>query len=96
MRDKLNKNDRNDTDSTELMLIRAGHHVWSLYRRAKSQDGGYPSESGPFWEALQTLWKVKKDYRVELAQKRAAKAVLVRERFKAMKLPARPYEWRFK
>lgn len=66
----MKRNDRHDTDPYEGLLIRAGQHVWRLYRNEKPQDGGYPSEEGPLWEALQTIWNAKKAYRVELAARR--------------------------
>ncbi len=78
---QMKRNDRHDTDSHEALLIRAGHHVWAWYRAEKPQDGGYPTESGPLWEALQTIWQAKKAYRVELAAKRALRAETVRQRF---------------
>jgi len=78
------RNDRRDVDAWELKLLRAGHHVWSLYRREKRELGGYLNESGPLWEALQTIWKAKQDYRAELAARRKAKAGALLERLKEL------------
>jgi hypothetical protein len=79
------RNDTRDIDPYELKLIRAGHAVWALYRREKPELGGYPGESGPLWEALQTIWGAKEAYRAELKVRRAEESAKVRERFRALK-----------
>lgn len=77
------RNDRHDPDPWELKLIRAGHHIWRPYRLEKAKFGGYPSESGPLWEALQTIWNAKREYRAELAAKRKKNVKVLVARLKA-------------
>lgn len=77
------RHDTRDIDPYELKLIRAGHAVWALYRREKLGNGGYPSESGPLWAALQTVWGAKKVYRAELKVRRAEESAKLRARFTA-------------
>jgi hypothetical protein len=63
--------DKRDVDARELKLIRVGHYLW---REAKRAANGRPvSESGHIWEALQTVWQLKKQLRSELAAERSAK-----------------------
>jgi hypothetical protein len=40
------------------------------------------SESGPIWDALQAVWKLKKTVRADIAAERAAKAESTREHFR--------------
>jgi len=55
-------NDTRDTDRHELMLIRAGHHLWALKRRKTVTH----SECEAIDAALETIWEAKKQYRAEL------------------------------
>lgn len=71
-----------DFTSIELTLVRAGHYVWALYRRESASKGGYPSEEGPLWEALQIIWNAKKAYRADLKIKRLAESNKLRKKFK--------------
>lgn len=72
-----------DIDVYELKLIRIGHAVWHVYRRGNAANGGYPCESGPLWEALQTVWNAKREYRKELKVRRAEESAKMRQRFEA-------------
>lgn len=78
------KSDRHDTDPRELTLIRAGQHLWALYKKECGKSR-MVSESGPFWEALQTVWAAKRELRKELAAARAIKAQACRAAFARLK-----------
>ena len=69
----LKRNDRHDIDRRELKLIRVGHYLWSLYKKECGKSG-YVRESGPTWDALQTVWSLKRILRQELKIERAAKS----------------------
>jgi len=53
--------DNRPTPPEELLLIRAGHHLWRL-RKGKE----WPEQA--LWSALQTIWDAKEALRVELRQ----------------------------
>jgi len=54
MRDK--RLDDRPTSEEELILIRAGHHLWRLGKRLRWQDKAISS-------ALETIWKAKEEIR---------------------------------
>ena len=68
----IQRNDRRDVDRHELKLIRVGHAIWALYLRERAKSGEWSSESKALLEACQTVWGLKKAYRMELALKRKA------------------------
>lgn len=72
--------DRQFTPS-EMKLVRAGQYVWGLYRSEKPGNGGYPSESGPLWEALQTIWRAKALLRAEQMLAREEHSAALFEQF---------------
>jgi hypothetical protein len=80
----LKRNDRHDIDRRELKLIRVGHYLWALYKKERGKSG-YLRESGPIWEALQTVWSLKRILRQELKVERAVKSGIIRDRFKQLK-----------
>lgn len=75
--------DYHDIDPWELKLIRVGHALWRLYKNA--QNRGDLGEIGPLYEALETVWQLKREYRAELAQRRQAKSSAMREKFSMKK-----------
>jgi hypothetical protein len=83
----LKRNDRHDIDRRELKLIKVGHYLWSLYKKECGKSG-YVRESGPIWEALQTVWELKVELRQDLKVERAAQSLITRERFKQLKAAA--------
>ena len=77
----LKRNDRHDTDRAELKLIRVGHALWAIMKRDRARNGGYLSQSDPIWEALATVWKLKREFRAELAGRRRAESAELRAKF---------------
>jgi hypothetical protein len=77
----LRRNDRVSVDRGELKLIRVGHALWAVLKRDRARNGGYLSQSDPIWEALATVWKMKKEYRDELAARRRAESVELKAKF---------------
>jgi hypothetical protein len=78
------RHDTHDIDRRELKLIRVGHYLWALGKKecGKSQP---LRESGPIWDALQTVWNLKVELRKALKVERAALSLIARERFKLLK-----------
>jgi hypothetical protein len=77
----LRRHDRVTVDRGELKLIRVGHALWAVLKRDRARKGGYLSQSDPIWEALATVWKLKKEYRAELAARRRAESVELKAKF---------------
>jgi len=75
------KYDYRDLDMGELKLIRVGLSLWSQLKQLRAQNGGYVSERHPLYEALQTVWRLKRERRAELRQKRAVRSSKLREKF---------------
>jgi hypothetical protein len=67
----------------EMTLVKAGQYVWGLYRAEKPGNGGGPSESGPLWEALQTIWNAKKAYRAELNARNRERWAVIRSKVRS-------------
>jgi hypothetical protein len=65
---KRQKYDRRDPDRHELLLIRAGHHLWALHKKL----GDTGSQEQGIYAALETIWQLKREYREELKERRAA------------------------
>jgi len=77
----LLSHDRTTIDRGELKLIRVGHALWALMRRDRARNGGYLSQRDPIWEALATVWRLKRDYRAELVVRRQAESAELRAKF---------------
>ena len=76
---RIRRNDTHDIDRTELHLIRATHYLWSWlrkWRKSRPHDDWRGIE-----EAIETMIRVKREYRADLAQRRAAANAKTRERF---------------
>ena len=95
MLSKRKRYDYHDIDRWELKLIRVGQAVWLQYKRERAKQGTPSIEIQALYGACQAVWELKKQYRAELAVKRAEKWASAKHKF-AKRLPARPYEWRFK
>ena len=77
----LQRNDRRNIDWVELKLIRVGHALWAIMKRDRARNGGYLPQSDPIWEALATVWKLKREYRAELAVRQQADSAELRAKF---------------
>ncbi len=77
--------DYKDIDRWELFLIRCGHHLWHEMKRLRRLNGGYLPEEHYIWKALETVWAIKKQYRVELKAKTALANAAMNARFKRIK-----------
>lgn len=75
------RHDTHDVDRFELRLIRVGHALWALLRRERRQRGIPLREIGALEEAIQTIVRLKREYRAELTVRRAERSRKVRERF---------------
>jgi hypothetical protein len=71
--------DYHDIDPWELKLIRVGHALWALLRKSRKSQPLLEIEA--IEEAIQTVARLKREYRTELALRRAAKNAAVREKF---------------
>jgi len=78
----MKRNDTRDIDTHELKLIRVGHALWAMFRKARKSEP--LSEIRALEEALKTVWELKRQYRQELAAKRIERNRVVRERFRRM------------
>lgn len=81
MLSKRQKYDYRDIDPTELKLIKVGHAIWGLYKQERRSSSGTDVERMALLEACETVWAIKKAYRIELAAKRKAKFSRNRHRF---------------
>jgi hypothetical protein len=84
---KRGRNDRHDTDPIEGKLIRIGHYQWKLYRQAAR------AEKDSLDAALETVWKAKREYRVELRARRKASAEAFVARLRKQTTPRAAQEW---
>jgi len=71
-------NDTRNVDRHEMMLIRAGHHLWRL----KSLETVTIHERDALGEALETIWEAKRQYRAELGVRLAAESAAFAARMK--------------
>lgn len=72
--------DFRDIDRGELKLIRVGHCLWAMLRKCRKSRMLH--EERPLLEAIETIIRLKREYRAELKIKRAAESAAMRERFK--------------
>jgi hypothetical protein len=70
----LRRNDRHDLDPYELKLIRVGHALWAEWKRDRGAKWGSVGEGGALYAALETIWRLKREYRAELAEERRQRA----------------------
>jgi hypothetical protein len=69
------KYDYRDLDRGEAQLIRVGHALW----RDRRKLGDTVAEREGIDAALESVWKAKREYRAELARKRALRFLRYRE-----------------
>ena len=79
------KYDYTDIDRGELKLIRVGHAIWALLRQERRRKSYLPSEERAIVKAIETMIRLKKEYRAELKVKRAASNLEVAERMRGRK-----------
>jgi hypothetical protein len=84
----LKRNDRHDVDRVELKLVRIGHALWAIMKRDRARNGGYLPQSDPIGEALATVWKLKREYRAELASRRQAESAKLKAKFTRVQVAA--------
>jgi hypothetical protein len=77
----LPRHDRMTIDRGELKLMRVGHALWAVMSRDRARNGGHFSQRDPIWEALATVWRLKREYRAELAVRRRAESAELRAKF---------------
>ena len=77
----LPRHDRMTIDRGELKLMRVGHALWAVMSRDRARNGGHLSQRDPIWEALATVWKLKNEYRAELAARRQAESAKLQGKF---------------
>jgi hypothetical protein len=80
----IQRNDKRDTSRSELKLIRVGHMLW-LDRRSALKSGDVGQVRG-IDDALETVWRLKRELRAEEKLERAEKSAKLRERFAAIEL----------
>jgi len=75
--------DYRDIDRYELLLIRTGHALWRLYKAERAKKPQDVREIGALLEALETVWRIKREYRQNLAIRLAERNAKLREKFKS-------------
>jgi hypothetical protein len=63
--------DYRDATRAELLLTRAGHHLWAQARRLRSKSGDMDAERLPFYAALETVWEAKRRVKAKIEAHRA-------------------------
>jgi hypothetical protein len=63
------KYDYRDLDRGEAQLLRIGHSLW----RDRRKLGDTVAEREGIYAALESVWQAKREYRAELARKRASR-----------------------
>ena len=64
---KFKRYDTCDPALPVLKLTRAGHYLWRLRRKSGLTVG----REIPFWEALEILWRLKRELKAEIADRKA-------------------------
>ena len=63
--------DYRDPTRAELLLVRAGHHLWTQIKRLRRKLGDAHVETAPLYAALETIWQAKREVKAEIKQKSA-------------------------
>jgi hypothetical protein len=61
--------DYRDQTRAELLLTRAGHHLWLRKNKLRAKSGDTYAESEAIGCALETIWEAKRQVRAELKLK---------------------------
>ena len=72
--------DYRDATRAELLLTRAGHHIWTWARRLRAKSGDTDTQRLALYAALEIVWEAKRRVKAEFEAKRA-------ERFKSWQRP---------
>jgi len=72
--------DYHDIDRGELKLVRIGHALWAMLRKARKSY--LPKEERILMEAIETIMRLKKEKRAELKVQNAARSAKLAERFR--------------
>lgn len=75
--------DYRDVEWGELRLIRVGHALWAMLRRAKSLKSHSVGEIGAIEQGIETIIRLKREYRAERDIRLTAQSAKVREHFAA-------------
>jgi hypothetical protein len=67
--------DYRDATRPELLLTRAGHHVWEQAKRLRSKSGDTDAQRLALYAALEIVWEAKRCVKAEVEARRV-------ERFK--------------
>ena len=79
---------RGSVERGEIRLVRVGHALWAMMKRDRAKNGGRLPQSEPIYEALETVWRLKREYRAELAASRQAEGARLRNKFAAVERAA--------
>jgi hypothetical protein len=82
----VRRNDTRDISPAELKLVRVGHLLW-LDRR-KALKSGDVQQVRAVNEALETVWRLKRELRAELKAERAKESARLRAHFAELKKAA--------
>jgi len=72
--------DYRDVERPELMLIRAGQHLWALWKREVRANPRQDERQSATYAALETIWKAKREYRAERKAREAVWLDSLRQR----------------
>ena len=75
--------DYRDPTRAEMLLIRAGHHLWGQVKKLRAKNGGYVSERHPLYEALEIIWQAWREVKAEQEIRRAEMSKALKARFRA-------------
>lgn len=76
------KYDRRDIERGELKLIRVGHSLWAMLRAAKRGKSQPLSEIRALTEAIETVVRLKQEYRADRDRRLAVRSAKVRQHFR--------------
>ena len=75
--------DYRDATRAELLLTRAGHHIWAQAKNLRAKSGDTDAQRLALYAALEIVWDAKRRTKAEIETQRA-------ERFKAWQPDASP------
>lgn len=78
---RAQRHDTRDTAWPELKLIRVGQHLSSLWKKS-TRKSDLLSEQMALEQALETVYRIKREYRAERDERRKLANAEVRERFR--------------
>jgi hypothetical protein len=63
--------DYRDATRAELLLTRAGHHIWAQAKRLRAKSGDTDAERLALYAALEIVWETKRTVKAEIEARRA-------------------------